>query len=333
MKQLPLLAAGLLCLLTACVPREQYNALETELKYYRNQVALADSLEDQRAIQSYDQVTPADDELEQRIRQVESLTATNMALNRSYQALEQRYEELLGQSQSMLSESGDRVTGLQQSLADRTTTLTQREDELRQLEADLAAREQAIQRIESDYAPAGGGQPASYGSSSAPRPYGASEVTALSADQNLALKLNEVQSQISQVLVSYPVTSYQLMGEGKNALRVVLNEDLLTTDGFTVSANGQALIRSLAGTLRNQPAASVEVIGHADNSGNNALRAYEDSTDKAINVAQQLINFGVSPRKLTVAGKGFYDPVSNGITERDLAANRRTELLITLAEF
>ena len=76
----------------------------------------------------------------------------------------------------------------------------------------------------------------------------------------------------------------------------------------------------------------LEVIGHTDSSNPNAMRAYEDSTDKAINVAQQLINYGMSPRKITIGGKGFYDPVTNGITTQDLAKNRRTEILVTVAE-
>ena len=334
MRQLPLLTAILLLALTACVPRDQYQALETERNYYRNQVALADSLEDQRAIQSYDQVAPSGLDEAQRIRQVEALTATNKALNDSYQDLKSRYEQLLSQSQTLLNESGDQVTGLQQSLAERTAQLTQREDELRQLEADLVAREDAIRRIESDYAPAGGGEPASYGGSAAPTAYGTSApVAALNARQSTALKVNEIQTKLSQVLTAYPVSSYQLLGEGTNRLRVVLNESLLTDDGFTVSPNGQSLLRSLAGSLRNQPAADLLVVGHADNSGGNALRAYEDSTDKAINVAQQLINYGLSPQKVTVAGKGFYDPVSNGITARDLEANRRTELVVTVREY
>ena len=47
--------------------------------YYRNQATLADSLADQRAISSYDEVDLNGNELTQRIRQVESLTATNIA--------------------------------------------------------------------------------------------------------------------------------------------------------------------------------------------------------------------------------------------------------------
>lgn len=327
-----LLSLSLLAVLS-CVPRTQYEALETERNYYRSQMALADSLADQRAIQSYDQVEPADDRLDEQIQRMEELRATNVALNQSYQSLQARYDELLGQSQNMLNDSGDRVTGLQQSLAERTTLLEQREDELRQLEADLLAREEAIERVEADYAPAGGGQPASYGGSvAAPQAYGTTTARSpLTAGQTSALAVNDVRGRLAQALSGYPRDGYRLEEAAGGRLRLSVNEGLLTEDGYTVSVGGQSLLRALAGALRAR-STSVLVVGHADNRGGNALRAYEDSTDKAINVAQQLTNFGMNPRRVTVAGRGFYDPVTNGITEADLAANRRTEFIVTVQD-
>lgn len=320
--------------ITACVPKEQYAALETERNYYRNQSSLADSLNDQRAISSYDEVDVTGVELDQRIRQVESLTATNVALNNSYQSLQMRYEELLGQSQQMLNTSGDQVSGLQQSLAERTTAISEREDELRQLDATLTAREEAISRVESDYQTAGDA-PGTYASNqSSPQAYGSNATRpALSAEQNSALRINEIQSDLSQILARYPVSAQKMEAEGSDKLRITLGESLLSSDGFTVNAAGQSLLRSIASILRTHASAEILVVGHADNSGGNALRAYEDSSDKAINIATQLINFGISPRKLTIAGKGFYDPVTNGITQAALEKNRRTELVISVFEY
>lgn len=334
MKQILIPVLLMALAVTACVPKDQYAALETERNYYRNQSSLADSLNDQRAISSYDEVDVTGVDLDQRIRQVESLTATNVALNRSYQSLQLRYEELLGQSQQMLNTSGDQVSGLQQSLAERTTAISQREDELRQLQATLASREEAISRVESDYQTAGD-TPGTYASSqSSPQAYGSNAIRpALSADQNAALRINEIQSDLSQILARYPVSAQKMEAEGSDKLRVTLGESLLSSDGFSVNTAGQSLLRSIASILRTHASAEILVVGHADNSGGNALRAYEDSSDKAINVATQLINFGISPRKLTIAGKGFYDPVSNGITQAALEKNRRTELLISVFEY
>jgi|GEM_PF-2379448 len=321
--------------LSSCIPRDQYSAMETERNYYRNQTIMADSLADQRAISSYDEVDLAGNEVNQRIRQVESLTATNLALNESYQSLQLRYDQLLSQSQQMLSQSGTDVTGLQTDLADRNLRADQREAELRQLEVDLRAREAAIRRIEQDFVPAGGGDPATYGNSPAtPQAYGTrsgDNVRAgLTVNQNNALRINEIQSQLSQLLSGYPSTAYFLAKEAPGQLRVTLGEGLLFTDGFVISANGQNLLRGIAEVLRMQATSEALVVGHTDNTDPNSLRAYEDSSDKAINVAQQLLNFGMSPHTITIGGKGFYAPVSNGITPADLEANRRMEILVSV---
>lgn len=334
MKQLLPAAIVLLFLASACIPREQYQAMETERNYYRNQVTMADSMADLRAISTYDQVDDNSGELETRIRQIEALTATNVSLNNSYQALQERYDQLLSQSQTLLSENGNEVTALQQRLAERTTAVAQQEAELRQLRADLEAREQAIDRIEQDYAPAGGGQPSAYGTTSnAPVAYGTQVARgSLNDEQALALRVNELQNGLAQTLVNYPATAYSIDPQGDQALLVTLDESLLTgANGFLITPSGSELVRSLAATLRNYAGAEITVIGHTDNQNGNALRAYEDSSDRAINVVQQLINFGVAPRQLTVGAKGFYDPVSRGIGANDMAANRRTELLINLA--
>lgn len=327
MKQLiPLLA--LVAVLAGCVPKAQYEALETERNYYRNQTVLADSMEDLRAIQTYDEVDVEGNELGQRIRQVESLTATNIALNDSYQALKSRYDELLTQSQSLLSESGEQVSGLQQNLAERTAQVAQREAELRQLEMDLRAREENIARIEGDYTPAGGGEPTAYGQVTfdGGRP-------PLSANQNAALVLNNVENDVNQLLANrLPVGSYVLAPAGNNRLQLSLRDAAWTTDGFTVSPAGQQLMSRFSAVMRNYPSAEFIVVGHSGGTTTNALRAYEDSTDKAINLAQQLVNYGLNPAKIIAGGKGFYDPIGSNATPEGQASNQRTDVYILIPE-
>lgn len=322
-----LLALGVL--FTACIPKSQYEALETERNYYRNQTALADSLDDLRAIQSYDQVDDGSNELRQRIRQVESLTATNIALNKSYQDLNRRYEALLTQSQSLLSESGSEVTGLQQTLADRTTEVARREAELRQRELDLRAREQNIATLENDYRPAGG-EPVSYGVVNVP---GAGR-TPLDAGQSVALELNGIHNDMNQLLANrLRGNTYVVAPAGSNRLQLSLSESVLTDDGFTINADGQNLLRRVAGMLRNYPDVEVIVTGYAGGNGTgNALRAYEDSTDKAINVAQQLVTYGMDPGKITAGGKGFYAPIGSNAAPAGQAANQRMDLFIVVPQ-
>ena len=315
----------LTALVTACVPKNQYDAIVAERDYYRNEITEADSLADLASVNTYDNNDLAANDLSTRIQQVERLTATNRALNESYQQLLDRYNELLGQNQSLLTTSGDQVSGLQQSLAERTAEISRREAELRQLELDIQAREANVAGLESSFAPAGGGEPASYGGT-------LSATTPLNAYQNVSLDLNTMQNEIGQVLGRLPRNMYVIAPAGQNRLQVTLNEPAVFRDGFSVSAQGQALLRDVAATLRSFPQAEVTVVGHADGLSANGLRAYEDSTDKAINIATQLVNYGVNPAKITAGGRGFHDPITTNDDPAGQLANRRTDLLITLPQ-
>ena len=71
----------------------------------------------------------------------------------------------------------------------------------------------------------------------------------------------------------------------------------------------------------------VRIVGHTDAKGsaaaNNAL-----SLDRAASTRDWLVARGVSPVKVSVAGRGAQDPIASNDTETGRAANRRVELLI-----
>ena len=329
-------------LLSACVPKNQYDALVTERNYYRNQIAEADSLAELRS--GPDAYNNANDQissdLSQRIRQIEGLTATNVSLNEAYLTLQDRYEQLLTQNQEMLSANTNQVTDLQRDLAARTAELSRRENELRQRELDLRSREQSVASrgvnpaTDSRYAQAGQpapttpGAPATYGTAITPGgSYGQPQgTTPLNSLQNAALTLNNIQSELSQTLAYLPNDTYVLASAGPNRLQLTITDPTLYSDGYTVSRRGQDLVRRMAVLLRNYPQAELTVVGHAENTEQNALRAYEESTDKAINVAQQLVNYGIDPGQVTAGGKGLYSPIAAAGNP----ANLRTDVFIAV---
>lgn len=319
MKQLLLLIIS--CgVLAGCVPNRQYESLRIERDYYRNKTVEADSLADLRALTTYEEIDNDDAERATMIRQVESLTATNKALNESYTSLAARYDDLLNQNQKLLTNTGEEVTGLQQSLADRTREISRREAEIRKLELDIQAREQAVTRLESDLAPAGGTVVKQRGA------------TSFNPQQQFALRMNQVQNELNQQLSYLPANTYIISPAGVNRLQISLAEGLLTNDGIELSRQGLDLVRRMAATLRNYPTAEVAVVGHADGSETDATMAYEESTDKAINIAQQLIDAGVVAGNVTAGGKGFYAPVTDSSTAEGRAANRRLDIYFTLPQ-
>ena len=329
MKKLFLLPAAL-TLLFSCVPKDQYEALQIERDYYRNKTVEADSLADLRALTTYDEVDNASNEQAANLRRMETLTATNKALNDSYQSLLTRYDDLLAQNQKLLTNTGEEVTGLQQTLADRTRTVSQREAELRTMETQLKAREEAIARVEGDLTPAGGSAPATYNDRVVART--GTGANSLNAQQAIAMKMNTVRNELNQTLNYLPTGTFVVAPAGSNRLQVSLAEGLMTSDGYALTPQGNDIAGRLAALLVRYPASEVTVIGHAGGNEDDAQAAYEDSTDKAIAVAQRLIASGVNASKVSAAGKGFYAPVADSSTEQGRAANRRYDLMITVAE-
>lgn len=79
--------------------------------------------------------------------------------------------------------------------------------------------------------------------------------------------------------------------------------------------------------LRKQTNIDVRIVGHTDSKGsaaaNNAL-----SVDRAASTRDWLVARGLSPVRISVAGRGSADPIGSNETEAGRAANRRVEILV-----
>lgn len=314
-----------LLLFFSCVPKDQYEALVIERDYYRNKTVTMDSLADQRSLNKEIVVDNSAAENAETTRKLETLTATNQALNNSYQSLLTRYNDLLAQDKKLLNNTGEEVTGLQASLAERTRAITEKETELAQKEMQLKAREDLLASNQSDPASGTDGQVPDDRVVVGGRP-------PLSAQQNAALRMNTIQSDLTQLLNYLPSGTYAVKPVASNQLRVSLAEALFTQDGYNISPSGQSLLRRMTLTLRNYPAVEIGVTGHVDASTTDPTEAYEDSTDKAIAIAMLLKQYGLNPAKITAGGKGFYSPVMDNATEDGRTANRRLDVLVTVPE-
>lgn len=310
-------ALTLVVLATACVPRDQYEALEVEKNYYQNLVERNDSIQSNEALQTYGNVNSTQRDLDQYIRQVEALTATNQSLNRSFQDLQNRYQSLLDQNDQLLSSSGQQVTSLQQSLADRQAELNEREQELRQAEIAMQNRESQINQLGNTDPTAF--QPATYGNQAAIN------------NQQLALEQNQLLSALQLSLDNYNSELYYLRAEGQDKVVLTVAEIQLFSDGFQLSNQGRAFLQDLSSTLQYQQLSQVDVIGHEDPTVEE-LSAFENSTDRAIAVVRFLRDHGFRNGKLTAGGKGATEPQAGSNSPTNRALNRRTDIIISLEE-
>jgi outer membrane protein OmpA-like peptidoglycan-associated protein len=88
-----------------------------------------------------------------------------------------------------------------------------------------------------------------------------------------------------------------------------------------------ALLDKIVIALRNVPTADLRIVGHTDSKGsaaaNDAL-----SLDRAASTRDWLVARGISPVRISVAGRGSRDPVASNDDEAGRATNRRVEILI-----
>jgi len=99
------------------------------------------------------------------------------------------------------------------------------------------------------------------------------------------------------------------------------------TGSDQLNENAKRLLRSISQTLKNNPRMRIEIAGHTDNTGSDAVNK-NLSTRRAVSAKKQLTDLGVSASTLTVKGYGDSKPVADNETNEGRAANRRVELRI-----
>lgn len=112
-------------------------------------------------------------------------------------------------------------------------------------------------------------------------------------------------------------------------LRVILPESVtFRTASSVVDPGFRPALRSVSESLRQHPNSTVRVVGHTDNVGSAAYNN-QLSQERAMAVAQELIAAGTPASRITVSGRGFYEPITSNASAAGRAQNRRVEIVIT----
>jgi outer membrane protein OmpA-like peptidoglycan-associated protein len=127
----------------------------------------------------------------------------------------------------------------------------------------------------------------------------------------------------------------QLEGTGVGITRVgdeiVLNMPgniTFQTNAAAISADFYPVLDSVATVVNEDEKTLVEVVGHTDSTGSDAINQ-PLSEQRADSVAAYLASRGVLPQRIATAGLGSRQPVASNATAEGRAQNRRVE--ITLA--
>jgi len=112
-------------------------------------------------------------------------------------------------------------------------------------------------------------------------------------------------------------------------LIVTLPQDILfATNDATLTGALRQDLTALAASINNYPNTTINVIGHADNTGGAAFNQ-DLSARRAQAVSSQLIQSGVSPSRIRSIGRGEDAPIASNLTVEGRALNRRVEITIT----
>jgi outer membrane protein OmpA-like peptidoglycan-associated protein len=112
-------------------------------------------------------------------------------------------------------------------------------------------------------------------------------------------------------------------------LVVTLPQDILFATGDATLTGGlRNDLNALASSINNFPNTTVNVIGHADNTGGAACN-HDRSARRAQSVSSALISSGVSPSRIRSIGRGEDAPIASNLTAEGRAQNRRVEITIT----
>ena len=111
-------------------------------------------------------------------------------------------------------------------------------------------------------------------------------------------------------------------------LIVTMPQDILfATDSANLNPSIQSDLRTVAQSLMNYPASTVQVLGHTDDRGTAAYN-YDLSQRRAAAVSSVLIGSGVPATRIQTIGRGFDQPVASNLTDAGRAQNRRVDIVI-----
>ncbi len=121
----------------------------------------------------------------------------------------------------------------------------------------------------------------------------------------------------------------------KGVVYIDISDKLLFKSGsFDITDRANEVLGKVAKVLQNQPQIQFMVEGHTDNdayrgSGSLISDNWDLSVKRATSVVRVLQNkYGLSPARMTAAGRSEYNPVMSNDSPAGKAANRRTRIVI-----
>ena len=126
-------------------------------------------------------------------------------------------------------------------------------------------------------------------------------------------------------------TGVQVSQTGDNRLKLEIPSDIsFDTGRADIKANFRPVLDRFAGTLNDNPASTVSIIGHTDSTGSDAINQ-PLSVERAAHTRDYLATRGVPPTRIVVEGRGETEPIASNDDNAGRARNRRVEIYVAEA--
>ncbi|MFL6673039.1 MAG: OmpA family protein [Massilia sp.] len=123
-------------------------------------------------------------------------------------------------------------------------------------------------------------------------------------------------------------TGVQVSQTADNRLKLDIPSDIsFDTGRADIKPNFRPVLDRFATTLNDNPNTSVNIVGHTDSTGGQAVNQ-PLSVDRAASTRDYLAAHGVSPSRIRIEGRGEREPVASNDDPNGRARNRRVEIYV-----
>lgn len=123
-------------------------------------------------------------------------------------------------------------------------------------------------------------------------------------------------------------TGVQVTQTADNLLQLDIPSDIsFAVNRAEIRGDFRPVLDRFAQTLLANPASTVQIIGHTDSSGSDAINN-PLSVNRAASTRDYLVGRGVPPARITIDGRGAWEPVADNGTPAGRAQNRRVEIYV-----
>ena len=123
-------------------------------------------------------------------------------------------------------------------------------------------------------------------------------------------------------------TGVQVSQTADNRLKLDIPSDISFNTGKSdIAPNFRQVLDRFATSLNENRGTTVNIIGHTDNTGSDAINM-PLSRDRAAHTRDYLVARGVAANRISADGRGSYEPLVSNDSAANRARNRRVEIFV-----